>query len=334
TFLRFGSWIGGDRDGNPSVTPEVTWNTLKLQRNLALSKYEQALRRLIQKLSHSTRNTTVSDELLRSLERDRAEVKLENPDAGDWRHLQEPYRSKCTYMLARLRHTRLDQKERGIYSGPEAFLADLRLLAHSLRLHRAYVLADRDVSRLIRQVELFGFHLLTLDIRQHSAEHEKALTEILCSLGIVENYGELSEEQKVKLLTDLLADPRPLTSPYMRFSPETEQCLDLFRVIARAKDTFGDEAIRNYLVSMTQGTSDLLEVVLFAKEVGLFRRTGNQVTSRLHVVPLLETIDDLHRAREIMEAYFHHPAYVPALRGGQPYQEIMLGYSDSNKDGG
>src|SRR5690606_32231250 len=110
TFLRFGSWIGGDRDGNPSVTPEVTWNTLKLQRNLALSKYEQALRRLIQKLSHSTRNTTVSDELLRSLERDRAEVKLENPDAGDWRHLQEPYRSKCTYMLARLRHTRLDQK--------------------------------------------------------------------------------------------------------------------------------------------------------------------------------------------------------------------------------
>src|SRR5690606_18362874 len=292
---------------------------------LALSKYEQALRRLIQKLSHSTRNTTVSDELLRSLERDRAEVKLENPDAGDWRHLQEPYRSKCTYMLARLFRSRLDQKERGIYSGPEAFLADLRLLAHSLRLHRAYVLADRDVSRLIRQVELFGFHLMTLDIRQHSAEHEKALTEILGSLGIVANYGALSEEEKMKLLTELLADPRPLTSPYMRFSPETELTPESFRAIARAKETVGDEAIRNYSISMTRGTSDLLAVVLFAKEVGLFRRTGDRVTSLLHVVPLLETIDGVHRAREIMEAYFRHPAFVPAEREGHRYQEIMLG---------
>jgi len=334
TFLRFGSWIGGDRDGNPSVTPEVTWNTLKLQRDLVLSKYEQAVRKLLQKLSHSTRNARVSDELLRSLERDREEVSLEDIDQGEWRNEYEPYRRKCTYMLARLRHTRLDRKERGIYAGSEAFLADLRLLADSLRLHRAHALADREVSRLIRQVELFGFHLVTLDIRQHSAEHEKALTEILGSLGIVTNYGALSEEEKMKLLTELLADPRPLTSPYMRFSPETEQTLELFRVIARAKETFGEEAIRNYLISMTRGTSDLLEVVLFAKEVGLFRRTGDRVTSRLHVVPLLETIDDLHRAREIMEAYFRHPAFVPAEREGHRYQEIMLGYSDSNKDGG
>lgn len=334
TFLRFGSWIGGDRDGNPSVTPDVTWNTLKLQRDLVLQKYEQAVSRLIQKLSHSIRNMTVSGRFLRSLERDRREVNLEKMDLGEWRYEHEPYRRKCIYMLARLRHTRLDQVEHGIYSGPEAFLKDLRLLFDNLRLHRANVVADREVARLIRQVELFGFHLVTLDIRQHSAEHEKALTEILNTLGIVENYGALSEERKLELLTDLLADPRPLTSPYMVFSPETEQCLELFRVIARAKETFGEEAIRNYLVSMTQGTSDLLEVVLFAKEVGLFRKTGEKAVSRLHVVPLLETIDDLHRAGEIMEAYFRHPAYVPADWEGHPYQEIMLGYSDSNKDGG
>ena len=153
----------------------------------------------------------------------------------------------------------------------------------------------------------------------HSAEHEKALTEILGSLGIVAIRGAFRKE-KMKLLTELLADPRPLTSPYMRFSPETEQTLELFRVIARAKETFGEEAIRNYLISMTRGTSDLLEVVLFAKEVGLFRRTGDRVTSRLHVVPLLETIDDLHRAREIMEAYFRHPAFVPAEREGHRYR--------------
>src|SRR5690606_32252364 len=145
--------------------------------------YEQAVRKLLQKLSHSTRNARVSDELLRSLERDREEVSLEDIDQGEWRNEYEPYRRKCTYMLARLRHTRLDRKERGIYAGSEAFLADLRLLADSWRLHRATAPADREASRLIRPGERSGFHLVPLDIRPHSAVPEKALTEILGSLG-------------------------------------------------------------------------------------------------------------------------------------------------------
>jgi len=334
SFLRFGSWIGGDRDGNPSVTPEVTWRTLRLQRDLVITKYEEALRRLIKKLSHSMRNVRVSEALLDSLKADEEEVVLADIGEGKWRNEHEPYRRKLTYMLARLHHTRLGKKDHGIYRSPEAFLSDLRLIDQSLRGHHADVIADRDLGRLIRQVELFGFHLLTLDIRQHSGEHEKALTEILSGMGIVEHYDQLSEKEKINLLTELLEDPRPLTSPFMSFSPETEQCLELFRVIRRAKEEFGEDAIRNYLISMTQGTSDLLEVVLFAKEVGLFRKTPNGPISRLHVVPLLETIDDLHRAHEIMEAYYRHPSYVPANAEHHPTQEIMLGYSDSNKDGG
>jgi phosphoenolpyruvate carboxylase len=334
SFLRFGSWIGGDRDGNPSVTPEVTWQTLQMQRDLAITKYEEALGRLIKKLSHSTRNVRVSDDLLASLRVDEEEVLLTDVGEGKWRNEYEPYRRKLTYMLARLHHTRLGQKEKGVYRSPEDFLADLQLIDQSLRGHHADVVADQDLSHLIRQVELFGFHLLTLDVRQHSGEHEKALTEILANMGIVERYDQLSESEKIDVLTALLNDPRPLTTRYMSFSSATEQCLELFRVIRRAKEEFGEAAIQNYLISMTQGTSDLLEVVLFAKEVGLFLNTADGPASRLHVVPLLETIDDLHRAHEIMEGYYRHPAYVPANAEHHPTQEIMLGYSDSNKDGG
>ena len=276
SFLRFGSWIGGDRDGNPWVTPEVTWHTLEMQRDLVICKYEQSLRHLIQKLSHSTRIVQVTEDLLQSLKQDEQEVVLEDIGEGKWRHEDEVYRRKCTFILARLQHTRLKQKHKGAYSGPEQFLHDLHLIDQSLRTHQAKAIADSDLARLIRQVELFGFHLVTLDIRQDSGEHESALTEILRTLGIEESYSSLSEEDKIGLLTDLLMDSRPLTSSFMNFSEETQTCLDLFSTIAKAKEEFGEAAIRNYLVSMTQDTSDLLEVVLFAKEVGLYRQTSER----------------------------------------------------------
>ncbi|WP_089969477.1 phosphoenolpyruvate carboxylase [Lihuaxuella thermophila] len=334
SFLRFGSWIGGDRDGNPSVTPEVTWQTLSMQRALVIQKYEESIKQLIKKLSYSTRKIQITEELAESIRHDELTVHLGDVGEGKWRNEHEPYRRKCMYMLARLKHTRTGQKELGVYENAGQLLEDLKHIQKSLRTHHAEVLANNDIARLVRQVELFGFHLLTLDIRQHSAEHEKALTEILSVLGIEPHYDQLSESEKIELLTELLQDPRPLTSSFLEYSPETRQCLDLFRTIARAKEEFGEDSIRNYLISMTQGTSDLLEVVLLAKEVGLYRQCGEQKTSRLHVVPLLETIDDLHRAGQIMEAYFQHPCFVPDKREGHPIQEIMLGYSDSNKDGG
>lgn len=334
TFLRFGSWIGGDRDGNPSVTPEITWKTLIKQRELVIRKYEEKLRHLIQLLSHSTRKTNVSRELLDSIKKDEIEIHLADDEKEKWRNLHEPYRRKCTFMIARLRHTRLGKKEWGAYNHKEEFIQDLVCIRDSLKQHHASLLAENEIDPFIRQVELFGFHLFSLDIRQHSQEHEKAITEILSKLGIVDRYDQLSEEEKCKWLTLLLEDPRPLTSPYETYSDDTNQCLQLFRIISKAKEEFGEEAIENYLISMTQGTSDLLEVLLLAKEVGLYRRQGKNKIARLHVVPLLETIDDLHRAENIMKAFFENPAYVPYIRNGKKVQEIMLGYSDSNKDGG
>lgn len=333
SFLRFGSWIGGDRDGNPAVTPQVTWETLKMQREVIIRKYEEQIRRLIKKLSHSARKTQISQELVDSIEQDRVSVQL-GDGITEWRVTDERYRQKLVYILAKLRHTRLGLKERGYYQRPEQFLADLNIIDQSLRSHRARIIADLEIVPLIRQVELFGFHMFTLDIRQHSAEHEKAIAELLATLGLEESYDKLSEEEKIKLLTELILDPRPLTSSYTSYSEETAQCLELFRIIKKAKEEFGEDSIHNYLISMTQGTSDLLEVVLLAKEVGLYQHRNGKKTMRLHPVPLLETIDDLHRAEEIMEKYFQHPAFVPNHRGNTPYQEVMLGYSDSNKDGG
>jgi phosphoenolpyruvate carboxylase len=334
TFLRFGSWIGGDRDGNPAVTPEVTWNTLVMQRDLALRKYETTVRGWIEKLSHSSRKVKVSQELLASIRRDEESVRLDDAEMAAWRNVTEPYRRKCVWMLARLKHTRTGKKEWGAYQSKEEFLNDLHLIRESLHGNGAALTAEREVGRLFRQVEIFGFHLLQLDIRQHSAEHEKALHEILAGLGIEKNYSGLNEEEKVALLTRLLADPRPLTSPFAEYSSETAKTLELFNVIARAQREFGEESIRNYLISMTQGTSDLLEVVVLAREAGLVGQKEGRPFSRLHVVPLLETIEDLHRSKEIMKKWMDHPCYVPARQGGRAVQEIMLGYSDSNKDGG
>ncbi len=332
TFLTFGSWIGGDRDGNPSVTPEITWQTLVMQRDLVIRKYEQQIKTLIQYLSHSTRKITISAELADSIRLDEQHIKLDaTTQQGIWRNQDEPYRRKCTYISAKLQHTRLGKEDLGAYQDAAQLLADLRYIEHSLQSHQANLLAKEDLANLIRQVELFGFHLVTLDVRQHSSEHEKAIGEILAVLGIETAYATLEEEQKVQLLTGLLQDPRSLTASYMSYTAETQQTLELFHVILKAKNAFGENSICNYLVSMTQDTSDLLEVVLLAKEVGLYQQ---HQAPRLQVVPLLETIDDLHRAKQIMENYFQNPMFQPTLVHHRPKQEIMLGYSDSNKDGG
>lgn len=331
SFLKFGSWIGGDRDGNPSVTPAVTWRTLVMQRDLAIRKYEQKLEDLLPYLSHSAERVNISDELLASIEQDRKEVNADDLPKGIWRNQEEPYRIKCTYALARLKHTRLQKTAAGIYAKPNDFLADLKLIQASLHAHQSIGIASSEINSLIHQVEIFGFHLVSLDLRQHSGEHEKAIDEILDTLHITSGYSTLSEEKKIELLTNLLADPRPLTSHFMDYTTDTKQLLELFHLVVKAKEEFGENCISNYLISMTQGTSDLLEVVLLAKEVGLYR---HQHDTRLHVVPLLETIDDLHRAEEIMEHYFQNPMFKPGMINGRAYQEITLGYSDSNKDGG
>lgn len=335
TYLRFGSWIGGDRDGNPSVTSDVTWQTLKIQRKLVIREYQALLADLFKYLSFSTSIVDVSDELLASIQRDRLQVKLLKTPV--WNNEQEPYRVKLTYMTEKL-HLVLDS---GKKDGQESFydvnglIEDLKVIDRSLRHHYADYVADTHLKKLIRQVELFGFHTATLDIRQHSKEHENAMTEVLANMNIVSNYAELEEEAKLELLERLLNDPRPLTSSYQEYSESTKECLNVYRTIFQAQKEFGTQCITSYLISMSEAASDVLEVMVFAKEVGLFRKEADgKVVCTLQSVPLFETIDDLHEAPDIMRRLFSMPVYRQSVADMRDVQEIMLGYSDSNKDGG
>lgn len=335
TYLRFGSWIGGDRDGNPSVTADVTWETLRMQRKLALREYQRILIELMGKLSFSTNIVTVSEELMTSIEEDRQKVVLKQADI--WRNEKEPYRIKIAYMISKLNNVLDDNKigQPDRYASPEELINDLKLIDRSLRYHYADYVADTYVKKIIRQVELFGFHTATLDIRQHSQEHENAMKEILAHMNIVEDYSALSEEEKIDLLAGLLSDPRPLTSSHFSYSDSTRECLEVYRTIYRAQKEYGRNCINSYLISMTRGASDLLEVMVFAKEVGLYRREPDgSIVCTIQSVPLFETIEDLHEAPAIMKRLFELPVYRNCVSAMEDMQEIMLGYSDSNKDGG
>lgn len=334
TYLRFGSWIGGDRDGNPSVTHDVTWETLKMQRTLAIRKYEERLKSLFRTLSFSTTIVSVSEELLSSIAEDSRNVTLTH--AGYWNNEKEPYRIKLIYMFEKLNNI-LDESTKGTaqrYNNPLEFLEDLRIIDRSLRHHFADYVSDTYVKKLIRQVELFGFHMATLDIRQHSKEHENAMTEILANMNIVDDYSSLSEEEKIELLNRLLNDPRPLISEYIQYSESTTEVLNVYRIVYDAQKEFGEKCITSYLISMAEAASDVLEVMLLAKEVGLFRKEKGKVHCTLQAVPLFETVDDLHAAPAIMKTLFDLPIYRSAVEAMNDLQEIMLGYSDSNKDGG
>ncbi|CAG7652775.1 Phosphoenolpyruvate carboxylase [Paenibacillus solanacearum] len=334
TFLKFGSWIGGDRDGNPSVTSKITWETLRMHRQLALDKYEELLRELMGHMSFSKNIVEVTQELLDSIKKDRENIDLRSDEV--WRNEKEPYRIKVKYMIEKINNTaKPNVPASKKYNNPSELMEDLKIIERSLRNHFADFIADSYIAKLIRQVELFGFHLASLDVRQHSKEHEAAMTEILQKMSICPNYSELSEQQKIELLTNILNEPRPITSPYLNYSESTKECLDVYRVIQKAQQEFGRQCISSYLISMTQGSSDLLEVLVFGKEAGLYlHNPDGSVTCTLQSVPLFETVDDLHAAPEIMATLFKIPAYRNSLESANQLQEIMLGYSDSNKDGG
>ncbi|SFA69931.1 MULTISPECIES: phosphoenolpyruvate carboxylase [unclassified Bacillus (in: firmicutes)] len=328
-FLRFGSWIGGDRDGNPNVTPEVTWETLNKQRRLVLKKYKAVLVELMKRFSHSTQRVTVGEEFTGTLEFEEQQYLAEEQR---WTVESEVYRRKFAIIIERLKQ--VGKSDIG-YGSVDEFLNDLLLIQQSIYGHHP---ANHDLKllqKLIRQVKLFGFHLATLDIRNHSGEHEAAIAEILQKVGVSENYAQLSEEEKLELLQTLLMDPRPILLMHENYSQETREVFKVFQMIRKAHKEFGKSSIYVYLVSMTQSSSDLLEVLLLAKEAGLYRLHANgTVETDLNVAPLLETIDDLTAGPKIMETLFNMPVYRKHLQKLGDHQEIMLGYSDGSKDGG
>jgi phosphoenolpyruvate carboxylase len=328
-FLRFGSWIGGDRDGNPNVTPEVTWDTLHLQRKLVLKKYQAVLVELMKRYSHSSTRVEFSEELVQSLEIDEDRFLTAEKK---WPVQNEVYRRKFAVILERVK---LVGKSEAGYKSAEELLEDLYVVKRSVKKHHPAAHELKTIQKLIRQVQLFGFHLATLDIRNHSGEHEAAITEILRKVRISENYAELSEEEKINILQDILMDPRPLLLLNEDYSKETQQMIQTFHMIRNAHKEFGKRSISVYLVSMTKSPSDLLEVLVLAKEAGIYRlHADGTVESHLNVAPLLETIDDLTAGPIIMETLFKMPVYINHLKKMNNQQEIMLGYSDGSKDGG
>ncbi len=333
-FLRFGSWIGGDRDGNPFVTIKITEETLREHKNQILRGYRRALDELHGNLSVSERYG-ISAELAASLEADAA-MFPDRAEFVDERYPGEPYRQKMHYIYAKLGATLEDNQRpwrterlprEQIYMNADEFRADLHLVQASLRgLQGGDRLAEGKLGMLILQSEIFGFHLASLDLRQHAERHTAALSEILAKYGVAHYFATWGESRKVELLTRELLTRRPFTPARLPFSDETNETVELFRLIHRAHERVGTAAIDTYIISMTTGVSDLLTVLLFAQDAG--------VADDLDIVPLFETVADLHAAPRIMSELFANPAYRQHLETRGHHQQIMIGYSDSNKDGG
>ena len=336
-FLQYRSWIGSDRDGNPNVTADVTRWTFARQRRDTIEHYLEELEQLRDDLSLSQRQVTASDALLASIEADAQEVVLADESLHQYRH--EPYRLKLFYVEARLealldRIDATDVEQMAADYTADDLLADLDLLAESLNEH-GFEDAGRSgrLHRLRSLVKTFGFHLAALDVRQHSGVHEETVAALLRAAGVEADYAGLSEADKLAVLEAELTNPRPLVADHDALPAPAPEMMEVFEVI-RALRAVDPDAVGSYIVSMTHTVSDLLEPMLLAKEAGLGAVADGAFQCPIDMVPLFETIDDLDAADERMETLFTHPVYAAHLEGRDGFQEIMLGYSDSNKDGG
>src|SRR5690606_31580299 len=302
---------------------------LNLQRELVLKKYDESLVELMKRFSQSTNRVEVSKELIESVVKEEQNYLQEEER---WQIDSEIYRRKFAIIIKRIREV---GKSNVGYRTAEEFLNDLLQVKNSAEMHQPLNHRLKAIRRLIRQVELFGFHLATLDIRNHSGEHEAAVNEMLRAVGIADNYSAMSEAEKQATLQNVLTDPRPLLLFEGGYTKETEEVIKVFKMIRNAHKEFGKRSIEVYLISMTQAPSDLLEVLVLAKEAGIYRlHADGTVESDLHIAPLLETIDDLIAGPKIMKQLFEMKAYRNHLEKRGNHQEIMLGYSDGSKDGG
>ena len=337
SFLKPGSWIGGDRDGNPFVTADSLRAALGRAGETVLGHYLDGIHALGAELSISTEHARVDDALV-------ALAEASGDTAAS--RADEPYRRALSGIYARLAATHLTLTGKPAprpgallgeaYADPRAFRADLVAIARALQSDGNGPLASGGaLGRLIRAVETFGFHLATLDLRQNSAVHERVVAELLKVAGVEADYLALDEDARVALLRRELANARPLTSRYADYSEETAGEIAIVQAAADAHAKYGPACITNYIVSMTTSVSDLLEVNLMLKEAGLYR-PGNgdtKPTAAIMAVPLFETIGDLEAAPGVMAAWFDLPE-IAAIASARGHQEVMIGYSDSNKDGG
>jgi len=331
SFLRMGSWIGGDRDGNPFVTADVMRGTLRLQSSRVMQFYLEELHVLGSELSIAAHLADISEELRTLAER--------SPDTSPHRS-GEPYRLAVSGIYARLTATaealEVEITRRPVgkgkpYESVKELQADLDVLHRSLISNNARVIARGRLRLLRRAVDCFGFHLARLDIRQNSAVHERTIAELMDAANPGMSYLALGEDARISLLTNELRSTRSLVSPFVKYSDETMGELNVFHAAAEAHAKFGSDAIPQCIISMCKGMSDMLEVAVLLKEVGLVHPSGR---SAINIVPLFETIEDLQASSGIMDRMLSLHDYRRLVDSRGSVQEVMLGYSDSNKDGG
>jgi phosphoenolpyruvate carboxylase len=332
-ILRPGSWIGGDRDGNPNVDAEVVRLATGSAAYTALAHYAAELTALEQELSMSARLVTVTDEL----------VELAK-DCDERPRADEPYRRAVRVIRARLTATAaeiLDREPANLldldlpaYATPGELLADLATVDASLRANGSALLADDRLARLREAVRVFGFHLSGLDMRQNSDVHEEVVAELLAWAGVHADYSSLSEDERVNILAAELSTRRPLIGNRDDLSELARKELAIISAATRAVAIYGSAAVPNYIISMCRSVSDLLEAAILLKESGLLDASGSEPYCPVGIVPLFETIDDLRHGASILEAALDLPVYRGIVRARSDSQEVMLGYSDSNKDGG
>lgn len=337
SFLRMGQWIGGDRDGNPNVTAQTLELALRRQSDVVLRHYLTEVHYLGAELSLSARLVDVSPAM--------QALANASPDSNPHRQ-DEPYRRALTGVYARLaatleyltggqaaRHAVAPQNP---YANAQEFLAELHTIDASLRAHHGAALAVQRLNPLMRAVQVFGFHLSTVDLRQSSDKHEAVMGELLEIAQVETAYASLAEADKCALLTRLLKEARPLRVVGAVYSELARSEMAIFEMAREMRARYGSEAVLHYIISHTETVSDLLEVLLLQKEVGLMQGTLEQVDAKadLIVVPLFETIEDLRASADIMRAYYAVSGIAGLVQRSGAVQDIMLGYSDSNKDGG
>ena len=336
SFLRMGQWIGGDRDGNPNVNAQTLNEALKRQAEMALRYYLTEVHYLGGELSLSAMLVDFPPAMKALAE--------SSPDTNIHR-VDEPYRRALAGMYARLAATlklltggdaaRHAVEPQNPYPDAQTFLNDLKVIQASLHGQRAQALSAQRLHPLIRAVEVFGFHLASVDLRQSSDQHEKVVAELLDHARLENSYSSLDEVSKRAVLLKVLHDPRPLRIHGFTYSDHTNSELAIFEEAFKSRATYGVEAIRHYIISHTEDVSDLLEVLVLQKEVGLLRQTlDEQAVVDLITVPLFETIADLRNSAGIMREFYTLPGIAAMVQRSGAEQDIMLGYSDSNKDGG
>ncbi|MDH5784878.1 MAG: phosphoenolpyruvate carboxylase [Chromatiales bacterium] len=342
-FFKFGSWIGGDRDGNPYVTPETTALAVRLQHREILREYLHRITNLSHFLTHSSQLCEPNAAFSASLERDEAAY----PDAFNdkpERFATEPYRRKLYIMRHRLRENlRLVEANmagnesdayHSAYRTEQEFITDLSQIYQSLLSHGDKNVANRELRDLIWLAETFGFYLVHLDVRQESTRHTEAVTELLASQSKAIDYTSLNEQQRLQLLSELIGRAESLNIERTTLTAPTLQTLDVFDVMARMRREVSPQAFGSYVISMTHAASHIMEVMLLARQAGMAGRNGDKWFCDISISPLFETIEDLEHIEPVMKSLLDNDVYSALLQSAGNTQEVMLGYSDSCKDGG